>query len=354
MNPLKKKPFLKYLKKFLVNKMNDNFEIIYEEMIFKHNLNVLCEEIESLTKGTIITEENILDFCKNIWNKITDFFTASINIFKKGYDAVIDFCKKFFQLSYIVPLLNKLGISDSLLKQLVLAVKSSLIVVPVVNIGYNVATKTYKDIHDNDVVILLDRAAFKENTEKIFDKKTFWEKALQIIKSGSKNLITELIASIPLIFKCVFGYAIASGFEQAIDDKTFLTDAQKKTIENADKLQNELGDATLTHEQALQKIGNAFSYEKGGAPTFDLLMRHIFMNNTVTYNKETGKWENVAGKHWNTTNHGQADIINGTRTRFDYNSGKYETEKLSDTEFIYEVKSQFNKYDTCDPMAEMI
>ena len=82
--------------------------IIYEQILFEERLNILCEEIENLTKNTVITEENILDFCKNIWNKITNFFSASIDAFKQGYETVIDYCKKFFQLSYIKPILNSL------------------------------------------------------------------------------------------------------------------------------------------------------------------------------------------------------------------------------------------------------
>ena len=271
-----------------------NFNLIYEEIIFEQNLNILCEEIEYLS--SIITEENFLDTCKAIWEKIKNFFSMSVEAFKKGYGYVVNFCKKFFQLTHIKNIMNKLGLSDEFLGKFIGIVKTSMIVIPVAKIGYNVVTKTYKDIHDQDVCVLIDRESFKKNTEKLFNQKNLWEKALTIVKTGAKNLIFEILSEIPLILKCCFGYAIASGFEQAVADPQFLTDAQKASDEKADKVIKKLGEGgiAMTHEQAMQTINKGFQYDGKSAPTIDMMNRSAIMMNNSTYDPKTKTWVNTS------------------------------------------------------------
>lgn len=111
---------------------SDNFDLIYEELVFESNLNILCEDINYL--HSIITEENFLEVIKSMWNKIASFFSESVNIFKKSFNAIVDFCKKVFQLTYVKDLMNKLGLTDSILQQFIGIVKGSLIVIPVASI----------------------------------------------------------------------------------------------------------------------------------------------------------------------------------------------------------------------------
>lgn len=336
----------------------DKYTLIYEEIIFKQNLNILCEEVNYL--HSIITEENFWDVIKQIFSKIGDFFSSSIEAFKKGYDAVINFCKGFFQLTHIKDLMNQLGLSDQILLRFTAIAKSCLIVIPAVKIGYGVVERTYKDIHNNDVAILIDREAFNKKMEKLFNEQTFLEKCWTIFKSGTKSLIAELFASIPLILKCVTGYVIASGFEEAINDPEFLTDAQKKTLAAADKTNNELGAKSFeydenekvkpnsnfyTQEQTMARINKNFSAANGGPGAFNMFTRSEIMKGWLARQSDNGeKLANVYGTHYNKTNHGQADLVSGTRTRFvsnaDGTDGKYVEEKLSETEFLYELQRQ--------------
>lgn len=318
---------------------NDNFNLVYEDIIFKSNLNILCEEINQLY--SIINEDNFLDIMKSIFDKISSFFSSSIKVFKKGYDAVIDFCKTFFKLTYVKDLMNKLGITDEILIQFINIVKGSLIVIPVAKIGYNVVTKTYKDIHDQDVIILIDRETFNDKSKKLFGNKSIWEKAWTIVKSGSKNLVIELIINLPLILKCVFGFAIASGFEAAINNPHLSTNAQDESEKIKNDVIQKLGENVLTQEQAMQIINNGFQYNGKSAPTLDMINKSFVMRNTEAFNKETGKLENVYATHYNKTNHGAADLFKGSRTTFDDKKAEYVTEKLSPTEYLYEMQKQW-------------
>ena len=317
---------------------NSNFNLIYEELIFEQNLNILCEEIEHLE--SIITEENFLDVCKSIFEKVKNFFSMSIEAFTKGYHFAVDFCKKVFQLTHIKTIMNSLGLSDEFLGKLVSAVKGSLIVIPIAKIGYDTVKNTYKDIHDQDVCVLIDRAKFNKECGKLFSQKNFWEKAWTIVKTGAKNLVFALLSEIPLILKCVLGYAVASGFDQAIKDPQFLTEAQKESLDKADKVIGKLGDSTLTHEQAMQTINQGFQYDGKSAPTMDMLLRSEIMKNNSTYDPKTKTWVNTYGKHYNTTNHGAMEL-DGTRTRFDTEAGKYVTEKCSPTEYLYNLQQEY-------------
>ena len=321
--------------------MEKNLNLIYEELIFEQNLNILCEEIDYL--NSIITEENFLDTCKIILGKIKDFFSMSMEAFSKGCDFVVDFCKKFFQISHVKNALNALGVTDDFMRKMINAVKASLIVIPVAKIGYNTVMETYKDIHDQDVCVLIDRNSFNEKSKKLFGEKNFWEKAWEIVKTGTKNLIFETLSSIPLILKCIFGYCITVGFEEAIKDPMFLTNAQKESLDKTDKVINQLGDPNLTHEQAMQIINKGFRPNGKSAPTLDMLLRGEIMRATTTYNKETGKWENVYATHYNKINHGAMEL-DGTRTTFDDDKGKYETEKCSPTEVLYNLQHEYGGY----------
>ena len=224
-------------------------------------------------------------------------------------------------------------------------------------IGYNVITKTYKDIHNNDVVILLNRKSFNDKSEKIFNEKTFWERTVSIVKTGAKNLITELIVSIPLILKCILGYAVASGFEQAIENPECITDGQNNVLKAMDKTNKELNskEIELDENGKVKKNSNFYTIEESmeiinrnmnpsankGAGAFNEFARSEIMKNAKARDQKTGELVNVYGAHYNKTNHGAADISNGTRTIF--NGKKYETEKLSDTEYLYEIQKQCGK-----------
>ena len=335
----------------------NQLNLIYEDIIFEHNLNILCEEINYLT--SIITEENFLDTIKAIGEKIGNFFEASFSAFTKGWETVLDFCKKAFQLTHIKDLMNKLGLTDEVLLQFTQIAKASMLVIPAVKIGYGVVERTYKDIQGNDVAILIDREAYNKKTEELFGEQDFLEKCWTIFKSGAKNLIIELFASIPLILKCVTGYALASGFEEAVKDPQFLTDAQKKTLNAMDETNNELGGKKFerdengkiipnsnfyTQEQTMARINKNMSQANGGPGTLNMFARSELMKGWVA-RQEDGSLANVYGTHYNKTNHGAADLMNGTRTRFQSNAdgtdGKYVTEKLSETEFLHELNQQY-------------
>jgi hypothetical protein len=236
--------------------------------------------------------------------------------------------------------------------------KASMIVIPVAKIGYGVVERTYKDIHDNDVIILIDRASFNEKTKKLFNEQSFLEKCWTIFKSGTKSLFSELVASIPLILKCVTGYAIASGFEEAINDPTFLTDAQQKTLAAMDKTNKELGAKGFeyddkgkvipgsnycTQEQSMAIMNNTTGQTNGGPGQYNMFARSELMKGWMA-RQEDGKLANVYGVHYNKTNHGAADLTDGTRTIYksnaDGNDGKYVQEKLSESEFYHELQQQ--------------
>ena len=253
---------------------------------------------------------------------------------------MIDFCKKIFQLTHVKDIMMMLGLSEGFLLQLVGVVKTSMIVVPAVAIGYGTVTRTYKDIHDQDVCILLDREAFNRKTEKLFGEKNFWEKAFDIVKTGAKNLVLEIISEIPLILKCILGYAIATGFEQACRDPEFLTDAQKNSFDKADKIINDLGDSKLTHEQAMQIVNKNFQEDGKSASALNMLNRSNIMDNTVTYDPKTKTWDNLSAKHYNITNHGAMNA-DGTQTKFDNASGTYKTEKLSETVYFQKLHEEY-------------
>lgn len=330
-----------------INQLN----LIYEDIIFEHNLNILCEEINYLT--SIITEENFWETIKSIFSKIEDFFSKSVEIFKKGYQFIVDFTKSIFQLTHIKNIMNKLGITDSMLRQFVEIAKASLIVIPVAKIGYGVVERTYKDIKDNDVAILIDREAFNKKSKELFSEQDFLEKTWTIFKSGTKAIFAELIASIPLILKCVTGYAIATGIEETIKDPVYLSSSQKKTLQFMGDVNNELGKGHIkTDTQIMAHINQI--YQCGGPGAFNMFARSNLMK----------AWD-VYGSHYNKTNHGAVDIFNGTRTTFKGNAasrdlkevsnadgkgthfefnknsdGEYVTEKLSPTEFWYEIQKQ--------------
>lgn len=333
------------------------FNLIYEDLIFEYNLNILCEEISYLT--SIINEENFLDTIKEIWGKIGDFFESSFSAFQRGWKTVLDFCKKAFQLPHIKELMKQLGLTDDLLIKFTNIAKASMIVIPVAKIGYGVIERTYKDIKGRDVAILIDREAYNKKTKQLFGQQDFLEKCWTVFKSGAKNLIIEMFASIPLILKCVTGYAIAAGFEAAINDPKFLTEAQKKTLDAMEETNNELGGKTFerdsdgkiipnsnfyTQEQAMARINRNMSQANGGPGLLNKFGRSELMKNWQARQPD-GKLANVYGTHYNITNHGQADLLTGTRTRFkpnaDQTDGKYVTEKLSETEFLYELNHQY-------------
>lgn len=330
---------------------NNQLNLIYEDIIFEHNLNILCEEINYLT--SIITEENFLDTIKAIGEKIGNFFEASFSAFTKGWEVILDFCKKAFQLSHIKDIMNKLGLTDEVLLKFVEIAKASMIVIPAVKIGYGVVERTYKDIQGNDVAILIDREAYNKKTEELFSEQDFLEKCWTIFKTGAKSLVLEMFASIPLILKCLTGYALASGFEEAIKDPQFLTDAQKKTLSKMDDTNNELGGKTFerdkngkiipnsnfyTQEQTMARINRKMSQANGGPGVLNMFARSELMRNWVA-RQEDGSLRNVYGTHYNKTNHGMPDLATGTRTRFESNAdgtdGRYVIEKLSETEFLH-------------------
>lgn len=78
------------------------------------------------------------------------------------------------------------------------------------------------------------------------------------------------------------------------------------------------------------------------APTLNEFLRSETMKANKTYDPKTKKWYSTYGEHYNRTNHGAADLINGTRTKFDTNAGKYVTEKLSPTEHWLETQKFIN------------
>ena len=212
----------------------------------------------------------------------------------------------------------------------------ALIVIPVAKIGINVVTKTYKDIHDQDVCILLDKEAFNQSSKKIFSKQSFLQKVWTIIKTGTKNLIVESIAAIPLILKCVAGYAVCTGFQQAIENpKALATSAQEIAQKYADKALKEIGEKGkyLTLEDALEIINRNYKegVSAGAAPE---LLRQLL--NTIEDNTkvQVGKWAgaSAAGARRSETNHGQVDLMDGSRTTVDDN-GKFVKEKVSSTEY---------------------
>lgn len=65
--------------------------------------------------------------------------------------------------------------------------------------------------------------------------------------------------SIPLILKCVLGYAVASAFDQVTKDPRCLLDAQKNSLKKADDVIKDLGKGKLTQEQSMQIINNRIS-----------------------------------------------------------------------------------------------
>lgn len=54
----------------------------------------------------------------------------------------------------------------------------------------------------------------------------------------------------------------ACGFEEAVKDPQFLTDAQKESLKNADEVVNKLGNPYITHEDAMQTINQQYQYDR--------------------------------------------------------------------------------------------
>lgn len=59
------------------------FNLVYEELVFEHNLNLLVEEVNDYVGSVVITEENFFDVCKTIWEKVKNFFSMSVQVFKE-------------------------------------------------------------------------------------------------------------------------------------------------------------------------------------------------------------------------------------------------------------------------------
>ena len=99
------------------------FELAYEEIIFEENVKILCEQLDLLS--SIVTESNFLDLIKTIWNKVTNLFDMCTSAFEKGYQAVVSFSKTIFKSTFAKNILNKLGLTDETMLQLIGAIKRS-------------------------------------------------------------------------------------------------------------------------------------------------------------------------------------------------------------------------------------
>lgn len=331
---------------------NNDFTLVYEDIILEHNLNVLCEEVETL--HSLITEENFLTKIKEIFQKFGDFLSQSTSFFKKGYDSLVNFCKKIFQLTHVKAIMNKLGLTDDKIQQYLGIAKSCLVILPVAKIGYGIVERTYKDIKGNDVAILIDREAFNKKSAKLFSEQSFLEKSWTIIKSASQAIVAEFFASIPLILKCLTGYIVTEAIMEATKNPKFLTTHQEQVLERMDEVTDwygnkkpeidpktgkvKKGSAFYTQEEVMAMLNEYFSSARlAHTSIFSMFARNEMMRNMLARD-ENGNVSNVYGTHYNITNHGAPDLAKGIRTRF--NGKKYVEEKLSPTEGFAEAMRQ--------------
>ena len=308
------------------------------------------KDFKVLTQNVIAEElitEGIIDNLKEVASKVKNMFNVSTEWFTKGYDAVKTFCKKVFKLTYFTDFLKALGLTDNFLDKLTSVVKNCLIFYPIAKIGAGVYKGVKEDIKDHDIKILIDTKKFNDESAKLFSQKSFFSRLGFILKSGVKNTIAQGIIAAPLIMKCIFGYAVVNGFDEArkdIKENGHLSPHVKKALDRAENTAIQVANEAKSEEEALKIISDNYDHpgEDEDQLTNWIAKSELVLRRAKYENPETGKMENLnyfgsneADKGKVLNNDDGGTWVGGSKTyrHFDRSTGKYvDTEVNNDAQ----------------------
>lgn len=324
-----------------MKKFDNLYAQIIEEQIAK-DLDKF-KDFKVLTQDVILEEvisEGIGDWfswIKDALGFVKDLAGKATKYFKMGYDAIKSFCTKLFNMTWVKSALQKLGLKDDFVLKLVKVVKGCLIAVPIAKVGYGVYKGVKNDIKEHDIKVLIDKEKFNQESAKIFSKESLTKKVFFILKSGSINLVKETVLALPLIFKCIFSYAIVEGFEEGFSKPNKIEASLEKMEKTGIEMANTKG---YTEEEALKVI--AKNYNPDDPNTDDLtdwLSKSYLLQHGKYENLGTKKMENLQYFHRNEADKGKmlhndegSAWVGGAKSYryFDEKQGKYVDQELSD------------------------
>jgi len=311
-----------------MNSIERAYKSILLEAYIESSIDSINESYEAY-KNHLITEDSFLSKIGNFFRELATSFRTVKESLSKGWGAFKKACSWLFNLIPIQELLQYAGITASALTSFSIALKSCIIIVPATKIGYEAYKRTKEEIQSDDVdtlieknrqddksetkdntdsntdsaendevEVVIDKEKLRDETKKFFKDQSFFKKAITFILKMSKNLGILILENLPMIFKCIVGYALTDAFQKSIGKKSIVRRAGEKAGDTAADVAISIGrknpvyyrmPVCKTTEEALDEADKAYA---------DLIANGEIPGGLLGYNNLSKGRNQGAGTSW--------------------------------------------------------